>query len=79
MNTAQNGLTRIICLDAHVPKKLMTIKVSEHANLSGTNGAGKTTLLKLTPFFTAPAPQMLFPVNLPAHGLLIITCPTQPV
>jgi hypothetical protein len=45
------GLIRIICLDAHIPGKLMEIKVGKHANLSGTNGAGKTTLLKLVPFF----------------------------
>ncbi|AQA18979.1 hypothetical protein BST95_12725 [Halioglobus japonicus] len=51
MTTSANGLVRIICLDAHVPGKLMAIRVGEHANLSGTNGAGKTTLLKLAPLF----------------------------
>lgn len=61
MNTAQNGLTRIICLDAHVSGTLMAIKVGEHANLSGTNGAGKTTLLKLTPFFYGSSPTDVIP------------------
>jgi len=51
-----SGLERIICLDAHIPDKLMEVKVAEHANLSGTNGAGKTTLLKLVPFFYGASP-----------------------
>lgn len=61
MKTTKNGLIRIICLDAHVPGKRMNIKVSEHANLSGTNGAGKTTLLKLTPFFYGSSPTDVIP------------------
>jgi hypothetical protein len=61
MDSSRNGLMRIICLDAHVPGKLMTINVSEHANLSGTNGAGKTTLLKLTPFFYGSSPTDVIP------------------
>ena len=61
MNTANNGLIRIICLDAHIPGKCMAIKVEEHANLSGTNGAGKTTLLKLTPFFYGSSPTDVIP------------------
>ena len=58
---SMNGLQRIICLDAHVPSKLMMIKVGQHANLSGTNGAGKTTLLKLTPFFYGSSPTDVIP------------------
>ena len=61
MNTVPNGLIRIICLDAHVPGKVMAIKVREHANLSGTNGAGKTTLLKLVPFFYGSSPTDVIP------------------
>ncbi len=61
MNTMTNGLIRIICLDAHVPGKVMEIKVREHANLSGTNGAGKTTLLKLIPFFYGSSPTDVIP------------------
>ena len=61
MNTVPNGLIRIICLDAHVPGKVMAIKVGEHANLSGTNGAGKTTLLKLIPFFYGSSPTDVIP------------------
>lgn len=53
---AQTGLQRIICIDGHIPGKVMEIRVAEHANLSGTNGAGKTTLLKLIPCFYGASP-----------------------
>ena len=46
-----NGFERLLCLDAHIPGKLLTIKIGQNANLNGTNGAGKTTLLKLISFF----------------------------
>ncbi|MFV1874081.1 MAG: ATP-binding protein [Oleiphilus sp.] len=46
-----NGFERLLCLDAHIPGKLLAIKIGQNANLNGTNGAGKTTLLKLISFF----------------------------
>ena len=54
--STQTGLQRIICIDGHIPSKVMEIRVAEHANLSGTNGAGKTTLLKLIPCFYGASP-----------------------
>ena len=50
------GLQRIICIDAHIPRKRMEVKLSRHANISGSNGSGKTTLLKLVPFFYGATP-----------------------
>ena len=50
------GLQRIICIDAHIPRKRMEVKLSSHANISGSNGSGKTTLLKLVPFFYGATP-----------------------
>ena len=50
------GLQRIICIDAHIARKRMEVKLSGHANISGSNGSGKTTLLKLVPFFYGATP-----------------------
>ena len=57
--STQTGLQRIICIDGHIPGKVMEIRVAEHANLSGTNGAGKTTLLKLIPCFYGASPSQI--------------------
>lgn len=56
---ATPGLIRIICIDAHIPRKRMEVKLSRHANISGSNGSGKTTLLKLVPFFYGATPTEL--------------------
>jgi|GEM_PF-3169673 len=53
------GLIRIICIDAHIPRKRMEVKLSRHANISGSNGSDKTTLLKLVPFFYGAMPTEL--------------------
>lgn len=58
-DTQTPGLQRIICIDAHIPGKRMEVKLSAHANISGSNGSGKTTLLKLVPFFYGATPMEL--------------------